>query len=165
MTLPIRSLIAAAVVAAATPTLAATAVHIEAGGPGFLSFNIAEQPTPTAFVPGSSFTLTNVKGVFNGVSGKRTIDFFNNSLGGGFQVVGGPGINSQQIYISGEGNPFIESGDYFATDRASGANVGLIIFQNGTVGSVPEPTVWMLMIGGFGLVGVGLRRWQLVATA
>lgn len=160
-----KALLATVVLAAAVPATAATRVHVEAGGPGFISFDIADQPVPAAFVAGGSFTLTNVSGTFAGVAGKRTIDFFNNSLGGGFQVAGGPGINSQQVYINGEAKPFIESGDYFATDRATGSSVGLIIFQNGTIGGVPEPTVWALMIGGFGLVGVGLRRRRVPVTA
>lgn len=153
----IKALLTAAVLGAAAPALAVAGVHVESGGPGFISFDIAQLPTPASFVSGSSFTLTNVKGVFNGVSGKRTIDFFNNSLGGGFRVAGGPGITSQQIYIHDESAPFIEVGDYFAQDRATGANVGLLIFGVRDIGGVPEPEAWALMVVGFGLVGAGVR--------
>jgi hypothetical protein len=80
----IKSLLTAAVLGAAAPALAVAAVHVEAGGPGFISFDIAQLPTPASFVSGSSFTLNNIKGVFKGVSGKRSIEFFKNSLSGGF---------------------------------------------------------------------------------
>ncbi len=159
----VRAIIAAAALIPAASAFAVPAVHIESGGPGFLSFTIAQLPTPASFESGNSFTLTNVAGVFDGIVGKRTIDFFSNNLGGGFQVVGGPGIISQQIFIHDESAPFIEVGDYFAEDRATGANVGLIVFGGGTIAGVPEPAAWALMIGGFGLVGMRLRRRAAVA--
>lgn len=161
----VRAIIVTAVLMPAVPAFAAAAVHFESGEPGFLSFTIAQLPTPASFSLGSSFTLTNVAGVFDGVVGKRTIDFFNNSRGGGFQIVGGPSITSQQVFIGAESAPFIEVGDYFAQDIATGRNVGLIIFGSGTIGGVAEPATWALMIGGFGLVGMGLRRRTAVAAS
>ena len=154
----VRAIIATAVLIPTVPAFAVAAVHFEAGAPGFVSFTIAQLPTPASFALGSSFTLTNVAGIFEGIVGKRTIDFFNNSRGGGFQVVGGPGITSQQVFIGAESAPFIEVGDSSAQDTATGRNVGLIIFGGGTIGGVAEPAAWALMIGGFGLVGTRLRR-------
>ena len=37
-------------------------------------------------------------------------------------------------------------------------SVGFDNFEFGTVGGVPEPAAWSLMIGGFGLIGAALRR-------
>ena len=165
MSLSIRSLIAVGALALATPALAVTAVHFETGGAHPVSFDIAEQPLPVTFVSGSSFILNGVKGIFDGVAGKRSIQFFNNSLNGGFKVAGGPGIVSQQVYIHDESIPFIEVGDYSAQDRTSGVNAGLLIFENGTIGSVPEPAAWLMMIGGFGMVGAMRRTWRRVSLA
>lgn len=36
---------------------------------------------------------------------------------------------------------------------------------NGSIGAVPEPATWALMIGGFGLAGAALRRRRVHATA
>ena len=144
---------------AVTPVSAATTVRVETAG---ASFTIVEQPEPSTFVAGSSFTLDDVHGVFGGVAGTRSVAFFNNSLGGGFQVAGGTGITSEQIYIGNESAPFAEVGDYAAQDRASGAHVGLIIYENGA--TVPEPATWGLMVAGFGLVGAGLRRRSATAS-
>jgi hypothetical protein len=54
------------------------------------------------------------------------------------------------LYSNGPGSYTL----YKAQDRSYGAN------SNGklTVASVPEPAVWALMIGGFGLAGAALRR-------
>ncbi|QYE36882.1 PEPxxWA-CTERM sorting domain-containing protein [Polymorphobacter sp. PAMC 29334] len=158
-----RALVVGSALTSAVPALAVMGVHVESGEPGFISFDIAELPNPASFISGSYLTLNNVKGVFNGIAGKRTIDFFNNSLGGGFQVVGGPGITSQQIFIRDESAPLVLTGDYSAQDRATGAGAGLIIYENGEIAAVPEPATWALMIGGFGLVGMTVRRRAAIA--
>ena len=158
MSSSIQSLIAASILSSATPAVAVIAVHVETGGPHAVSFTIAEQPVPASFILGSSFVLNGVKGTFDGIAGTRSIEFFNNSLDGGFQVIGGPGISSQQVYIHDESAPFVEVGDYAAQDKVSGASIGLLIFQSGTIGGVPEPVTWTLMVGGFGLVGMTIRR-------
>jgi hypothetical protein len=46
--------------------------------------------------------------------------------------------------------------DYFPYDNAGG--VALDIEPAGSTGGVPEPAGWALMIAGFGLAGVAIRR-------
>jgi len=46
----------------------------------------------------------------------------------------------------------------FAIDRGPADYFGDTTFAAGSIGAVPEPAAWAMMIGGFGLVGGTLRR-------
>lgn len=142
----------------AFPAAAATLVHFELGGPHSASFDIRQQPLPTSYALGSSFDLAGVTGVFDGAAGIRTVRFFNNALDGGFSVVGDFVANYTQLYSGTEARPSIYTGDFLLVDPVTGATSGLIIYQSGTVGDIPEPATWMTLIAGFGLVGAGLRH-------
>jgi len=49
----------------------------------------------------------------------------------------------------------------FATQGSS----GFVLYQTGTTPpAVPEPATWAMMIGGFGLIGIALRRRRRVRT-
>lgn len=44
------------------------------------------------------------------------------------------------------------------TDQLGGKDLSHLVFFGSAAGAVPEPSVWAMMIIGFGLIGAGLRR-------
>lgn len=83
--------------------------------------------------------------------------------------VSGPGFFLASYDVANQFNDGVYSVNaVFDGNATSGvANTAATITQfTGTAlaGAVPEPTSWMLMIGGFGLVGTGMRRRRVVAA-
>ncbi|KAB7647554.1 PEPxxWA-CTERM sorting domain-containing protein [Polymorphobacter fuscus] len=96
-----------------------------------------------------------------------TVDTYNtltiNYADGGFEsVVGGDILTAGQIdgqvsgsfIINGDGR--LISGLSLATTQNAFEVDNLAV--SGALAAVPEPTTWVMMIAGFGLVGVGMRR-------
>lgn len=65
-----------------------------------------------------------------------------------------PNVGAQQVYTHDYGIAFSGGG----TGLGFYGDARLDNFGSGGVASVPEPTTWALMLGGFGLAGVALRR-------
>ena len=95
-----------------------------------------------------TYVNTNLAGVTFGPFG-FDIGVSNNF---GFDISGGTGV------------AFVSNNDQFGTvNLTTGAatllgTIGAGNLADITAGSVPEPTTWLLMIGGFGLVGSAMRR-------
>ena len=80
------------------------------------------------------------------------------SAWGGPLVIDGATLNPVDIVNAPQGVEFIRysfgnTGDPYGGNGGSGVSQ---LFANGA--AVPEPATWALMIGGFGLAGVALRR-------
>jgi hypothetical protein len=52
----------------------------------------------------------------------------------------------------------------YVNDPSLGEYVNYAFKDDGNVGGVPEPAIWALMIGGFGLTGAALRRRRTAAA-
>jgi hypothetical protein len=53
----------------------------------------------------------------------------------------------------------------YSVVSANGGNTGVSNISFDGTGAVPEPSTWMLLIGGFGMVGFAARRRRTLATA
>ncbi len=73
-------------------------------------------------------------------------------------VVGGAGFTGGTDFSNG----VWIAGTNFIT--LAGNDFGDVSWSTGVAGGVPEPATWALMIGGFGLAGVSLRRRKAVAA-
>jgi hypothetical protein len=136
-------------------------------------FTVDNNPgTSTSAISGFEYKLDG-----NVVAGATAsfVTFYNAALGGMFDLV----VNGQTLTFYGFGDPFglpstydIGStgsitgvGNYFPvtfslnSDINGGSDVGegLITLRN-VKGAVPEPGTWGMMLLGFGLVGMAMRR-------
>ncbi len=155
----------AALVAMPGPAAAASLVHFSMAGEHSAEFDLRQSPTPASFVTGSSFVLDGIAGTFENAAGTASIRFFNDSLGGGLEIIGDFVGHYNQLYAGSERAPSIYTGDYQLIDAATRGQSGLIIFPNGSIADVPEPAGWVMLVAGFGLVGSALRRRPAIAGA
>jgi len=157
-------------------------IDSDAGGTG----NFANEPSPSTvlfFLSGGAATMNIAAGFDTGFS------FFYSANGAGFVTVY-DGLNAtgnvlatlnlvSQFSDNCSGDP---SGDYcnwtpvgvtfsgIAHSVDFGGTVNRIAFDNVTFGSetpggvVPEPATWAMLIAGFGMVGVAMRRRRMVAA-
>lgn len=82
--------------------------------------------------------------------------------------VTGTGTGTTQVFTAPTGATrlFLGTVDGYSWNDNSGAYVVTAAYNGATVGGVPEPATWALMIGGFGFVGGALRqRTALMARA
>jgi hypothetical protein len=128
--------------------------------------NAAQPPSdPTSFAGlqgGESLTIHSVAG-FTGFSFYMgSPDDYN------YVTVDGVTLNGSALmglpFVSSDGNQsvgrtvFYNLGGDVAHDITFSSNGVAFEFDNIAVAGVPEPATWALMIGGFGLAGVALRR-------
>lgn len=138
-------LAAFALMASIVPATAQTSLFTLAGTNN-VTFSIATSPTPAVYEPGD-FTVTDVA-VTGDVNGLYEVAFFTNPYGG-FDFVGEPGYGymGPQLFSGSEQFPTFLSGVYTLDN-------GDIL----TISEVPEPAAWAMMLGGFAVAGVALRR-------
>ena len=90
--------------------------------------------------------------LINGVSTNQTSSGFKNwsnfNIGTGFVA----GVNTLDFIVINGGGP-------------TGLRVEMTGSANASTGAVPEPSTWALLIGGFGLTGVALRRRRTAVAA
>lgn len=148
-------LAAATLLATAASPVAALSIQFVLTGPHSASFLVPQNPAPAVTNVGSYFDL-KVSGIFDNIAGLRTLRFYNNSLQGGFEVIGLFSTRYTQLYLGSEAAPTFYTGDYQLLDRTTGQTYALIAFP--TADAVPEPAAWVLLITGFALTGVAMRR-------
>jgi hypothetical protein len=156
-----------ATVTCGTTDITATSATILACS-GFVSGNLlnqsnasADQQILQALGYGDwSGKITDVAGSANNLNGSRTVDFGVDLSG--ISIIG---IH----YGNGKGGPG-QGTAFYVLDAAQGigqihlaygASSNAILFATGLprqIADVPEPASWMLMIGGFGLIGAQMRR-------
>ncbi len=99
---------------------------------------------------GASFSITGTSYDFNPADGNLVMDIV---------------VTNQDNVPNGSGNSY-NWADYTGvqTTRAydlsgrTSNGLGALVTEFNTVGTVPEPTTWALMIAGFGMVGLAARR-------
>ncbi|MGZ3377905.1 MAG: PEPxxWA-CTERM sorting domain-containing protein [Phenylobacterium sp.] len=134
----------------------------------FTSFKVTNGDQSYLISQGSSTTLATQGNCFLFASAGETL-----ANGAGVQCgLGTPASGDASMWFF-TGAPTLPSapGAYaneyvaiFASDSPGGQDFAGVITIAGGGGVVPEPAAWALMIGGFGLAGVALRRRRALAT-
>lgn len=115
--------------------------------------------TPGLIVPGQTDdpTLTNLVFTYTGADTRNT--------GGPYRSLDINGLGAKSIYSTTVFDAFTT----VTTKNNPVASENTAVYTLGTTqvptGSVPEPAAWMLMIGGFGLVGASARRHRKTVAA
>lgn len=148
---------------AAIPAYAATIQDLFtfqlSGVPGTGTATIAASPMPTSFVPGVSFTLSNVAATYMGSTFTGDVTFFTSGgAGAGGAVFGGDTLFSGPVanptFLLGN---FVLNGNVDLGDGTVPVKANLNISQASP--AVPEPaTVGMVGTAAFGLAGIARRR-------
>jgi len=84
----------------------------------------------------------------------------------------GPGLTGGSLTFAGVGTPVLEllgvsllGESTYTVSLAGGGRAGATYTGNGTLGAVPEPATWAMMLLGFGAMGFTLRRRPKAALA
>jgi hypothetical protein len=93
---------------------------------------------------------------FDGKSATSVI----NTLGGQQLLAGGSGTLTRNV-SGAASNLWLVAATNIDSGKVDGFKLGAITVKS----AVPEPATWMMMIGGFGVVGVAMRRRKAGATS
>jgi hypothetical protein len=149
---------------------AAQMVRFVFTGDANVSFELPKSPTPD-IVTNFIFRIDNITVDFNGTQTNLTF-FAQPDPNPGFPFVGGFRLfdapnqsnvffgSGPQIYTGSLSAPTFVTGTYdltaFAFNRTVPGAGQLVISDVG--GAVPEPSSWALLLAGFGLTGMAMRR-------
>ena len=139
-------------------------------GPAPASFTLDQSPTPTQ-VTSNYFVIDNVVGTFLGAPSSQISLFFDDV---GFLsirdlIFDGGGLNLNLVDFNGNNAPLFSGttaaptfnlGTYsfFAVNYSDSLGSGDATLTIASVdGAVPEPSTWMMMLVGFGLLGGAMR--------
>ena len=141
-------------------------------GPAPASFTLDQSPTPTSVAP-NYFTIDHVVGTFLGAPSSNINLFFDDGRNWSISGVNFNGVNSHFITVD-----FLQSNAplFSGTTVTPTFNLGTYSFLGGVIarnsplgafdatltiasvdGAVPEPSTWMMMLVGFGLLGGAMR--------
>lgn len=146
-------------------------------GTGFI-FPTGDIPGVSAAIPGNNTPYLSVGG-----GGNANISFGSSVRAFSFDYSTVDNYNTLTINYTDGGTFAVTGDDFVAAGKANGSLSGSFIVNGDgrlisgirlnttsnafevdnlsisrNIGGVPEPTTWMMMIAGFGLVGVGMRR-------
>ena len=136
-------------------------------GPAPASFTLDQSPTPSSVTP-NYFVMTNVVGTFLGAPSSHINLTFNDN---GHWNIGifnfdGPKIvdffgSNAPLFSGTTATPTFNLGTYsFEGAFSSALNLtggGSTLSITSVPGGVPEPSTWMMMVAGFGLLGGAMR--------
>lgn len=164
----IMVLASVAVVALSTSSANAAPLSFDFSGPsGTAVFQLDSNPTPdfsSTFIGSDQFGFNNVAGTFGGIAGTAsTISFGRGSIFSSFSItapnLGFTQFSSPTLFTGSQTMPTFSTGSFTLVNP---------FFGNGTLNissvqaAVPEPASWAMMIMGFGVVGLAMRRRQKV---
>lgn len=141
---------------AAIPAHSAQLVYEIVGAGTALRFAIEEQPVPKSVLV-DGFIVGDVLVEFNGVSQVRDIGFVRELSSGGFVVLlTDINLAGPQLFTGTFAAPTLLAGTFSLTGFVNRSlQYSLQVRPADTV--VPEPSTWLLLIAGFGLLGGTMR--------
>ena len=159
--LPLFAGVALAASAVAVPASATTYLFALSGSRD-ATFTIDTAVAPdflsSSFI-GNQVSYNNVAGSFGGVAGSATVGF-GTFLAATLNITGTPQGFTQftgpDLFTLVNSVPVFNTGSFNLTSIVSGNST----LRISTAAAVPEPASWLMMVGGFGLLGVTLRRKQ-----
>ena len=121
-------------------------------GPQAIRFTLPSSPSPDVADGGSYFVLVSVSGLVDGAPASFDLGFGSPSYAFNFGFLN-PSVGSN----------FLASGPslYTGSEFSPTFKTGTFALEPGytlTIGGVPEPSVWGMLITGFGLSGLAMRR-------
>ncbi len=120
---------------------------------GWYEFTILTPMTLTA----SSFTNTalSTKGEFD----FKSIDLYSGTgIGGSILQTGGVSVRTLGTMTAGLAPYTLKTGSYTIAYTGNAVGTPASVGSSITFAAVPEPAAWMMMVGGFALVGASVRR-------
>lgn len=145
---------------AAASASASVVVSISGGDPT-LTFALPDHPAPASTLDGVQLGYRDVPGVLDGQA--IVIPYVTFSPGqewGGLYVLvqyHPYSFTTPQLYTGPESSPTFSPLSYAVSNEATGQDDVL------SISSVPEPSSWVTLLLGFGLVGFALRSRMIIA--
>jgi hypothetical protein len=167
-----RTLIFATIMLATSGAAQATSmVKFVYTGDANIEFVMPKSPVPTLTIPGLA-RFNNVSVTYNGVTGPYTVFIETNPgpiVNGGLRLFDLT-LNSNtfagsgpQIFSGSPTAPTFITGSYSLSAYFRGApGTGQLVISN-VGGAIPEPASWAMLLSGFGLTGIAMRRRAAVA--
>lgn len=162
------ALLVSACVAAigAVPAQAAQLVYEVTGASTAISFTIDEQPALKS-VEVDGFIVGDILVELNGISQLRDIGFVRDLSDGGFIILGTDiNLAGPQLFTGAFAAPTMRAGDFQLTGYANRALLYSLQVRPANA-AVPEPSTWLFLLSGFGVLGAALRaraRIRIVAS-
>lgn len=154
---------ALAFVALSSPAQA-TLYNFNISGDYSSNFQIDSIQTPVAGVPNSSTIFAIAAGTFTGAQSPLVyVYFFNAASGGGLGILDPSTSNilmlsdGPQLYSGTEADPDFLAGT-FALTEFEGSGKYTVVISDAALAAVPESATWTMMLAGFGMIGVAIRR-------
>lgn len=136
----------------------ATVLNFDITGNGTARFTLDTSIVKPMFVNNTGITYTNVSGTYNGVTASRSVQFFNSTNYGGFNVGFVGQGTGPVLYTGSTADPVFNLGTFQLQPFGFGVKGGYTVTIAAVAAAVPEPATWAMMILGFGLVGYAVRR-------
>lgn len=153
---------ASAMVVAASPAYAATLQFNFSGPSGTAMFQLDSNPTPDfsqSFIGSDQFSFSNVAGTFGGVAGTASTISFGNGIFASLNInapnLGFTQFSAPPLFTGPPDAPMFLTGSFTLINPFFG-NGQLTISP--AAAAVPEPATWLIMLVGFGGVGLAMRR-------
>lgn len=130
------------------------------------AFSLPSSPAVSGSSAGNWFFIDDVPMTYNGSAQVYDVAFYAEPIGGLEIYTGSTSIlfaesqfSDEQVYTGAESAPTFVPGTYLLQATNAGPYYRLSITD-----AVPEPATWLMMILGFGGVGVALRRQRGIST-
>jgi hypothetical protein len=144
--------------ASAVPSAASAELLFTITGGATASFIVDPSPTPTA-VTANYFQLYPLSGTFQGSPDSSMLAEFDDD--GGFDLLGSTGtivsFGIPGMFSGPLASPTFNTGIYGSIGLFQGIPIDFTVTISDASAAVPEPSTWMMLVAGFGMIGGAIR--------